>query len=149
MNASVVWDHPAPHVIRCLAEPGHIDVMNHVNNVVYQQWMEAVAWSHSQSVGLGPADYQRHGYGMVVHRHEMDFLAAAYLGDELLVATWLLSVDRLSTERVYQMVRASDGKTVFRGRTRLVCIDIASGRLRRMPPVYHEVYSALVVDQSA
>lgn len=142
-----VWDYPAPHVIRCVAEPGHIDVMNHVNNGVYQQWMEAVAWSHSQAVGLGPAEYRELGVGMVVRRHEMDFLAAAMLADEVLVATWLLAVDRLSTERVYQMVRAADGKTLFRGRTRLVCIDIASGRLRRMPPAYFEAYASLVVAQ--
>ena len=144
MTPSLNWDYPEPHTVALKVLPEHIDVMRHTNNVVYQQWMEAAAWSHSQANGLGPADYEACGHGMVVRRHELDYLAASHLGEELLIGTWLLSVDKLSTHRVYQIIRLGDGLTIFRGATHLVCIEIASGRLKRMPPHFYETYSRLV-----
>lgn len=145
MSPTLNWDHPDPHVMALEVLPEHIDVMRHTNNVVYQQWMEAVAWSHSQANGLGPADYEACGHGMVVRRHELDYLAASHLGERLVIGTWLLRVDRLSTHRVYQIIRRDDGATIFRGATHLVCIEIATGRLKRMPAHFHETYSRLVV----
>ncbi len=137
------WDYPEPHLLQVMVLPQHIDVMNHTNNVVYQQWMEDVAWSHSLTVGLGPEQYAACGYGMVVRRHELNYLAATYLGDVLSVATWLLQVDKLSTQRVYQIRRESDGMTVFRGATHLVCVEIASGKLKRMPSHFYQAYTSL------
>jgi acyl-CoA thioesterase FadM len=32
------------------AEPQHIDVMGHVNNAVWVQWMEAIATAHWEAV---------------------------------------------------------------------------------------------------
>lgn len=144
MTSSLNWDYPEPHTVALKVLPEHIDVMRHTNNVVYQQWMEAAAWSHSQANGLGPADYEACGHGMVVRRHELDYLAASHLGEDLVIGTWLLSVDRLSTHRVYQIIRLDDGQTIFRGATHLVCIEIASGRLKRMPALFYETYSRLV-----
>src|SRR3546814_3964932 len=38
--------------------------------------------------------------------------------------------------RRYQIVRASDRKTVLRGQTQWVCVDMKSGRPKRMPPEF-------------
>ena len=138
----IPWDYPSPHTVDVTVGPEHIDVMRHTNNVVYLQWLEQVAWSHSQSLGLGPAEYEAMGHGMVVREHVLTYLQATRLGESLRLATWLTGVDRLATHRVYQFVRLSDGQTVFRGRTHFVCVDIAEGRLRRMPPAFHAAYSA-------
>lgn len=142
MPEALNWDYPTPHTLAVSVEPEHIDVMRHTNNVVYLQWLEALAWSHSQSLGLGPAEYEALGHGMVVRQHELNYLAATRLGERLVLATWLVGVDRLSTHRRYQFIRLDDGQTVFRGSTHFVCVDIAEGRLRRMPPAFHTAYSA-------
>lgn len=144
MSMDMAWDYPHPHTVALTVLPEHIDVMRHTNNVVYQQWMEAAAWSHSQSNGLGPSEYESSGHGMVVRRHELDYLAASHLNESLVIGTWLLKVDKLSTHRVYQIIRTSDGLTVFRGATHFVCVEIATGRLKRMPPLFYETYSRLV-----
>jgi acyl-CoA thioester hydrolase len=78
---------------------------------------------------------------MVVRRHELDYVAPALLGDRVLLATWLVGLDRLSLHRRYQFVREADGATLFRGATHFVCVEIASGKVRRMPPEFAEVYS--------
>jgi len=119
----------------------HIDLMQHVNNVHYLQWLENVAWDHSVALDMRPQDYTRLGHGMVVRRHELDYVAPALLGDRVLLATWIVGLDRLSLHRRYQFVRESDGATLFRGATHFVCVEIASGKVRRMPPEFAEVYA--------
>lgn len=140
--SAIAWDFPAPHVLTVTVEPAHIDVMRHTNNVVYLQWLEKVAWSHSSQLGLDAAAYERLGHGMVARRHELDYLQPTFLGEDIILGTWLLYCDRLSTHRAYQFVRARDGQTVFRGRTHWVCVDINEGKVRRMPPDFYTAYHA-------
>jgi acyl-CoA thioester hydrolase len=101
-----------------------------------------VAWSHSVALGLDFAAYERFGAGCVAHRHELDYLAPTFAGDELLLGTWIAENDgRLTMWRAYQIVRVSDGKTVLRGRTRWVCVDMKTGRPRLQPPEYVAAYT--------
>jgi acyl-CoA thioester hydrolase len=135
------WDLPAPHVLAVTVTDAHIDLMRHVNNVHYLQWLEDVAWDHSIVLGMAPDDYARLGHGMVVRRHELDYVAPALLADRVLLATWIVSMDRISLHRRYQFVRASDGTTLFRGATHFVCVAIDNGRVRRMPAEFEAVYA--------
>ncbi|MGH6648455.1 acyl-CoA thioesterase [Aquabacterium sp.] len=145
MNTTESWDHPRPHILRVTVEEKHIDLMRHTNNVNYLQWLENVAWDHSEKLGLSPVQYEACGHGLVVRQHELNYLAPTLLGDELLLGTWITLVDKLSLYRAFQYVRASDGKTVFRARTHYVCVDIAQGRVKRMPLEFSTVYSAAAV----
>ncbi|MEO6698632.1 MAG: thioesterase family protein [Paraperlucidibaca sp.] len=139
------FDYPQPHTVSVRVLARHIDVMRHTNNVVYLQWLEDVAWSHSSALGLGPDEYEAAGHGMVVRKHELSYVLPTHLDDELILATWLTEVDKLSTHRCYQFIRQRDGQTVFRGRTHFVCVDIAQGRIRRMPPAFYAAYSAAAI----
>ena len=81
---------------------------------------------------------------MVVRQHELTYLQATRLGEALQLATWITQVDKLALHRHYQFVRVCDGVTVFRGKTHYVCVDIAQGRVRRMPPLFFDTYAAAV-----
>jgi len=135
------WDAPHPHVLAVDVADAHIDLMQHVNNVHYLQWLENVAWDHSVALDMRQDDYTRLGHGMVVRRHELDYVAPALLGDRVLLGTWITGLDRLSLHRRYQFVRESDGATLFRGATHFVCVEIASGKVRRMLPEFTAAYS--------
>jgi acyl-CoA thioester hydrolase len=52
---------------------------------------------------------------------------------------------KLSMERRFQLVRDSDGATVLRGRWDLVCIELSSGRPRRMPAEFLDTYMPVIV----
>jgi acyl-CoA thioester hydrolase len=139
---TLTWDHPQPFTVDVLVQDTHIDLMRHTNNVIYLQWLEDVAWAHSVALGLGPVEYEALGHGMVVRQHELTYLQPSRLGEHLLLGTWITEVDRLSLHRHFQFIRVEDGVTVFRGRTHYVCVDIAEGRVRRMPAPFQQVYSA-------
>ncbi len=137
------WDFPDPFTRAVAPEAGDIDGLQHANNGAYVRWCEAIAWAHSSRLGLDVADYQRLDRAMAIRRGEYDYLLPCVLGDRLTLATWLREGDgRLTLERRFQLVRDRDRATVLRGRWELVCIEISSGRPRRMPPEFLQAYEA-------
>lgn len=135
------WDIATPYTEPVTVGPEHLDRFGHTNNVVYLQWLERVAWSHSNSLGLGFEDYERLNAGCVARKHELEYLAATFAGDELLLGTWVHENDgRLSMWRRYQIMRVGDGKTILRGQTHWVCIDMKTGKPKRQPPEFLAAY---------
>jgi acyl-CoA thioester hydrolase len=144
---SVSWRYPNPFVQPITVGEESIDGLGHANNTAYIVWCETTAWRHSAQLGLTLIDCQRLGRAMAIVRGEYDYRVAARTGDPLSVATWLTASDRkLSLERRFQIVRNTDGKTLFAGRWQLVCIDIASGRPARLPPEFIEVYVGNLIE---
>lgn len=135
------WDYPLPYTINVTPAEVHIDGLNHTNNAVYVQWCEQAGWAHSEALGLNLADYQRLDRAMAIRSAGYDYLLPTVLGEALTLATWLCASDgKLAMERRFQLVRNRDGVTVLRGRWDLVCIEISTGRARRMPPEFCDVY---------
>ena len=135
------WDYPDPHITPITVTDEHIDVMGHTNNVVYLQWLEQVAWSHSEALGLDWVMYRKLNRALVARRHEIDYLAATFPADELLLGTWITGNDqKLTVTRQYQIIRPKDGVTVLRGQTFWVCIDLESGKPKRMPAEFAQGY---------
>ncbi|MCP8466589.1 acyl-CoA thioesterase [Pseudomonas sp. ZM23] len=135
------WQLPDPFVIDIEVKPEDIDGLGHANNAVYVSWLERCAWRHSQSLGLDLAEYRRLDRAMAVVRHEIDYLAAAYEGDQLQLGTWIVESDqRLRMTRHFQLMRPSDASTLLRAQTTFVCIELSSGRPKRMPAEFIEGY---------
>jgi acyl-CoA thioester hydrolase len=151
MNDGTSWDFPGPHTIACTPADTDIDGLNHTNNGVYVRWCQDAGWSHSAALGLTLHHYQQLDRAMAIRRGEYDYLLATSRGEALTLATWLVASDGLMTmERRFQLVRDRDGATVLRGRWSLVCIEISSGRPRRMPPAFTAAYlPALVAPPAA
>ncbi|MTV42000.1 acyl-CoA thioesterase [Duganella radicis] len=140
------WDHPQPHILALSPGAADIDGLDHTNNAVYVRWCEQAGWAHSEALGLSLADYRRLDRAMAIRRSEYDYLLPTAAGEPLLLGTWLYSTDgKLNMERRFQLLRASDGATVLRGRWALVCIEISSGRARRMPAEFCDGYLPAVV----
>ena len=142
----ITWDWQAPFTLPITVSAEAIDELGHVNNAVYVRWMEQCAWQHSQALGLGLAEYQALDRAMAVLRHEIDYLASAYLGDQLVMGTWITESDqRLRMQRHFQLVRAKDASVLLRAQTTFVCIELSSGRPKRMPARFIEDYGKALV----
>ena len=121
------WDLPDPFIIEVTAGPETIDSYGHVNNRVYLGWLEACAWAHSAALGFGEAKCIEMQRGMAVRNLNLDYLAACYEGDEILVANWLIANDgKLRATRRFQLL--------------YVCMNRSSGRPVRMPPEFLSAY---------
>ncbi|MGE8497434.1 MAG: acyl-CoA thioesterase [Pseudomonas sp.] len=135
------WDLADPFVIDISVTAEDIDGLGHANNAVYVSWLERCAWRHSQFLGLDLSEYRRLDRAMAVVRHEIDYLAAAYEDQSLQMGTWIVESDqRLKMDRKFQLVRPSDGVTLLRAKTTFVCIELSSGKPKRMPAEFVEGY---------
>ncbi|MFZ6848980.1 acyl-CoA thioesterase [Undibacterium sp. RuRC25W] len=135
------WDFPSPFLIHCTPDATHIDGLHHTNNAVYVQWCEVIGWAHSEALGLGLPDYQRLDRAMAIRHAEYDYLLPSTLGEKLLLATWLIDTDeKLNMRRRFQLIRETDQSVIFRAQWDLVCIEISSGKARRMPPEFCQKY---------
>ncbi|CAH1042169.1 acyl-CoA thioesterase [Halomonas sp. TD01] len=140
------WALPNPFVIDLQVASEAIDVYQHVNNSEYLRWVEQISWAHSEALGLSLERYQSLDRAMVVHRHELDYLAPAYVDDKLQLATWIVACDgRFSLTRRFQLKRVSDGKALLNARTRFACVALTSGRPKRLPVEYQRIYGDAVV----
>jgi acyl-CoA thioester hydrolase len=140
------WDHPGPFLQQVTVLGTHIDVLDHANNAVYVEWCQQVAWAHSTQLGMPPEAYRALDRAMAVQRASYEYLLAAQDGEQIDIGTWIVASDaRLSMRRHFQMRRARDGATLFRGDWDLVCIRISTGKPARMPPEFLASYEPAVI----
>ena len=102
-----------------------IDVLGHVNNVVYVRWIQDAAVAHWQSAAA-PRDQE--ALRWVVIRHEIDYKRPAFMGDEIVARTWVGTAKRLAFDRHTELFRADGMKLLARARTVWCPINVQSGR---------------------
>ena len=146
-DLSDLWDFPTPFTYETSVSPEDIDGLNHTNNTVYVKWCEQVAWAHSVSLGLDLDCYRRLNRAMAITHSEFNYLQASREGDQIVAATWITDWDRKVTmQRRFQVIRPSDGVTLLRGGMRFACIDLATGRPKRIPPEFLDGYGPAVLN---
>ena len=142
-----IWDHPQPFTIQTKVKPEDIDGLKHTNNTVYVKWCEQVAWAHSVSLGLDLDAYRTLDRAMAITHAEYNYLCASHEGQEIRLATWIVEWNnKLSMKRHFQIVRVEDGATLLRGCVKFVCIELSTGRPRRMPQEFVDGYGSIVVN---
>ena len=142
---SSLWDHLDPFSINVVASEEDLDSYGHVNNVVYIRWLERCAWAHSTAVGLPEETCVAMARGMAVRKINVEYLAACYAGDLIMVGNWISANDgKLRVTRRYQLIHPEKNLTVMRGEVEFVCMNLQSGRPVRLPDEFAEAYVATV-----
>jgi len=109
--------------------PEHLDQLHHVNNVVYVQWLQEAASRHWSGNVTPDIDEK---VLWVVRRHEIDYLAPAVLGDELIMKTWTGSYTSVSWDRHYEITRVSDQRKIITAKSIWVLLDSKTLKPRRI-----------------
>lgn len=126
-----------------------VDRLGHANNVVYVRWLEDISWAHIESLGMTWELQTRLGRAMAITRTEIDYLAAANAGEELLLATWLVDFDgRFRSARRFQLLRPRDGRTLVRAVSRHACIDLGTQRPARVPAEFAGIFRRALVAEN-
>ena len=132
--------------LKITVQPEHIDILGHVNNVVYVQWMQDVASAHIETLGLGVQEYLKLKHAMVAVEHHVQYRKAALEGEELILRTWLSDLNALYSFRQYAFYRPQDKSLLFMGNTQWACVEIKTGRPKRMSPTFTQAYQPLAAD---
>jgi acyl-CoA thioester hydrolase len=109
--------------------PADIDDLGHVNNVVYLRWMQQAAAAHWERVSDAAT---RAAASWVVIRHEIDYKAPAFLGEQLVARTWVGKPTAATWERLSEIRRVPDDQLLAQCRSVYVALDPKTGRPRRL-----------------
>jgi acyl-CoA thioester hydrolase len=125
MGQPAIFEHP----FRVSSED--IDLLGHVNNVVYLKYTQDAALAHWYAAA--GAEYVE-GLVWVVRRHEIDYLQPGFAGDELVTRTWVGSASGASFERFAEITRPRDGQILAKVKTIWVALDAKTLRPRKVTP---------------
>lgn len=116
-----------------------IDENGHVNNVAYVQWMQDIAVEHYASIG--GIEAQGPDATWVVREHKIEYLLPAFEDEEIEIRTWVENVGRVRSLRKYEFVRKTDNKTLVKGETDWVFVDVKTGTPRAVPQAVLQVFA--------
>ena len=112
------------------ARPEHIDVMGHVNNAVWLQWVQDIATAHWHSAA--PPAHQA-ACAWVVTRHEIDYRGNIGVGDTVEAETWIPGPAKGARFDRCVAFRDHTGRVIVEAKTSWAMIDVATRRLMRVP----------------
>lgn len=107
-----------------------IDNLEHVNNVVYMQWIQEIANAHWFQLSTPE---QREKIAWVVLRHEIDYHRSARLNDMVTVRTWVGKTEGFRSVRHVEILNAEGAKIVSCSTTYCL-IDPATFKPMKMTP---------------
>ena len=116
-----------PFEITIRVSENDIDELQHVNNVVYLQWVQDIANQHWNQLKEG---YDTSDYVWVVIRHELDYLGQATLGDEILVKTWVGETAGIKSVRHVEFYK--NDKVIVKAKTNWCLVDSKTLRPKRI-----------------
>jgi acyl-CoA thioester hydrolase len=110
-----------------------IDEQGHANNVAYVAWLQAAALAHSAAIGWPSERYWQLKTGWVVRSHSIEYLKPAMAGDEIIVQTHVAGATKVTSLRVYQIIRKADRQLLARAETNWAFVDHVTGKPTRIP----------------
>ena len=116
-----------PFEIQITVSNQDIDELNHVNNVVYLQWVQDIANQHWSQLKEG---HDTSDYVWVVLRHELDYSGQAGLGDQITVKTWVGETAGIKSVRHVEFYK--DDKLLVKAKTFWCLVDAKTLRPKRI-----------------
>lgn len=121
-----------------------MDAQGHVNNAVYQHYLEQVAIEHSESLGFGPVRYRQFGGTFVMRRVTIDYLRPAFAGETLALTTWLAEMRGPRAVRRYEIRKQSETDLLVTAEALWVWVDGATLRPKAIPAQILDAFGQLI-----
>jgi len=121
-----------------------IDLMGHVNNIVYLRWVQEVATAHWNAAAT---EQQKSDYAWVVLRHEIDYKRPALLGEALEARTYVGEASGAKFERHVEIWRTHDNQLLAKARSVWAALDAQTLRPRRVETALRERFQSEIGEQ--
>ncbi|MBD2181341.1 acyl-CoA thioesterase [Planktothrix sp. FACHB-1355] len=119
-----------------------MDALGHVNNAVYQHYLEQAGIEHTEDMGFTVDRYRELGGVFVMRRLEIDYLRPAVAGDTLEITTWLQEIRGSRAIRRYELRILGKEDLVVKAEATWVWVNLATMRPKAIPPVMLEAFLA-------
>jgi len=124
-----------------------IDENGHLNNVEYVRWMQAASIAHAHHT---PCTRQTNAVvaTWVVRSHRIEYLRAAFEGEQLAILTWISEIKKVRSQRKYTFFRVADQAILAQCETDWVFVDAQTGKPLSIPQAVADSFE-LVSDAQA
>ena len=110
-------------------QQSHLDAMNHVNNVVYIQWMQDIASMHWHAIATPEL---KNKLVWMIRKHEVNYHNQAFLNDNLLITTWTGEYTNVTWKRHYEITRPADNKKIISAVSLWIPVDVETQKPQRI-----------------
>lgn len=121
--------------------PFHIDAMDHVNNIVYIQWMEIGRVLLLNAVNMPVEQIAKDGFGPALVETNISYKKPLYLGDTVSGSIWISQLGSASAVMSFEFLNQK-GETAAIGEQKGLFIDLTSKKPKRITPEQREKFSA-------
>lgn len=118
----------------------HLDLFEHVNNVIYVQFIEEVAIGHAAAVGFTLERFKALGVIPVMRRHELRYHRPAVLGDALVVSTEVTHCQGVRATRHNEVRRERDDALLVDSTSEWVWLEPRRFKPVRVPQAILEAF---------
>ncbi|GAB4367159.1 MAG: thioesterase family protein [Calditrichia bacterium] len=115
------------------------DSYGHVNNAVYLNYMEFARMEALQENGFTLDSMKANNYLVVVRRIEIDYKLPLFMGEEIVIKTFLSDARTSSGTFTQQIFRAKDDKLCAEGKVTWVFTNL-TGKPIPIPPEIREAF---------
>lgn len=129
-----------PFITQLRVRHYEMDALGHVNNAVYQNYLEQAAIEHSEHLGLTIDLYQKLNGVFVMRRIEIDYLRPAVAGDNLELTTWLQEMRGSRAIRRYEIRKQDNDHLLVTAEALWVWVDAKTMRPRPIPNVLIDTF---------
>lgn len=117
-----------------------MDALGHVNNAVYQNYLEQAAIEHMEHLGFTLDRYRQLGGVFVMRRIEIDYLRPAVAGDTLEITTWIKEMRGPRSPRRYEIRKQGHDELLVTAEALWVWVDTKAMRPRAIPPEFLSIF---------
>ena len=143
ISADVV-PHPDPFLVQFTIDAAQVGtVVAHVSNVAYVAWLDRAAELHADALGFPRDRLLAERIMWFVGRHEVDYRAEVFEGDDLVLATWVRDIRRIKSWRDTMIYRPADERIVCTAATLWVLVDLETRAPRRFTDEMHDAFAPL------
>ena len=107
-----------------------IDELNHVSNIKYVEWIQEISKEHWDSITRNTP--LATDFYWVVANHNIDYQASAFLGEELILETFVERYEKAYSYRRVKVMRKDNRKTIMTALTKWCLFSRQSHRICRI-----------------
>lgn len=134
--------------VKVIVESAHIDELGHVTHAAYIQWMQQATKSHDEQLGMSLNVCQQLKHAIVGVEQQVQYRKVAILGHEMILRTWLYDLNALYSFRQYVFYSTKDQSVIVTATMKSACIELITGRSKRLSPTFLNAYSPISGDQN-
>jgi len=121
-----------------LVSKNDLDDLNHVNNIVYIQWIQKIAKKHWKKLASNEI---LDNYYWVLLEHQIKYLYPALLDDKIRIKTYIDSTEEIKSSRIVEIYNNDTNRLLVNSRTIWCLINSKTNKPVRIPDEIRQVFN--------